>query len=232
MSKYYSIPYEEWDFLNSRKRNKYLISSNTSEYKVWLGMLRRCFVKKDSVFKNYGGRGITVCDRWLGPEGFNNFYKDMGFKPSKNYSIDRIDNNGNYCSENCKWSTQTEQVRNTRFSIRIDINGVIKSLPEWVEIYNLDYSIIYRRIYRGWDGKEAILTPLITENQLVPGSIFNDWTILEKENNLIGKNKYLCQCKCGNTSKILKYYLVNNLSKMCRSCATSLGNKKRYKKEI
>ena len=75
-------------------------------------MLKRCYNKNNNVYQYYGARGIKVCDRWL--ESFENFYEDMGDRPSSNHSLDRINNDGNYEPSNCKWSTQSEQVINSR----------------------------------------------------------------------------------------------------------------------
>lgn len=83
-----------------------------NEYNIWLGIKRRCNNPKDPAYKNYGGRGITICDRWL--ESFENFLEDMGFRPSPKHSIDRIDNDGNYCKENCRWVTREVQSINKR----------------------------------------------------------------------------------------------------------------------
>lgn len=86
--------------------------SGTPEHNAWKAMKRRCYLETDKAYKNYGGRGIIVCDRWL--ESFMNFYEDMGDRPSKNHSLDRINNEGNYEASNCKWSTTKEQGRNKR----------------------------------------------------------------------------------------------------------------------
>lgn len=83
-----------------------------SEYGAWSNMRNRCLNKKTKEYKGYGGRGITICDRWL--ESFENFYSDMGAKPSIAHTLDRIDNNGNYCKENCRWTTQAVQLKNRR----------------------------------------------------------------------------------------------------------------------
>jgi hypothetical protein len=86
--------------------------SNINEYKTWGNIKTRCYNKNREEYKNYGGRGITVCDRWL--SSFENFYKDMGHKPTPSHSIDRINVNGNYEPDNCKWSTRKEQANNKR----------------------------------------------------------------------------------------------------------------------
>lgn len=85
------------------------------EYLTWENMKNRCYYEKDASYKHYGARGIKICDSWLDKKyGFLNFFKDMGSRPSKEHSIDRINNDGNYEPKNCRWATRSEQRRNQR----------------------------------------------------------------------------------------------------------------------
>ena len=86
-------------------------TSGTNEYTIWGGMLDRCRRVNSKAYKNYGARGISVCQRWL---SFENFYSDMGSRPTPLHSVDRVDNDGDYCPENCRWATAQTQARNSR----------------------------------------------------------------------------------------------------------------------
>ena len=131
---------------------------HTSEYTTWDAMKTRCYNKKHKTYKNYGSRGITVCERWL--NSFENFYEDMGDKPDKTYSLDRIDVNGNYEPSNCKWSTPKEQINNRRNTKIVKYNGEVKSLSQFCEELNLKYSVINSRINLGWSVENAFTTPI------------------------------------------------------------------------
>lgn len=109
-------------------------------------MKNRCFNPKVPYYSNYGGRGITVCERWL---KFENFFADMGLRPTGT-SIDRIDVNGNYEPSNCKWSTDKEQSRNRRCNVMLTINGETKCVSEWAEIKGVSKERIRMRMIYGW----------------------------------------------------------------------------------
>lgn len=123
------------------------------EYSAWKSMQRRC--RKES---NYTDRGISVCDRWL--ESFENFYADMGDKPSPKHSLDRIDNGGNYTPENCRWATREEQNNNRRTTLVLTLDGISKPLSEWAIYLNLNYKTLSNRQRKGWSDEEILTTPI------------------------------------------------------------------------
>ncbi len=124
-------------------------------YNKWKSMLRRCYDPKSPAYKNYGGRGIKVCDRW---RNFSNYYDDIGDIP-KGLSIERIDNNTGYSPENCKIATRTEQNRNQRRNKKITYNGESLILIEWCEKLKLNYRSVASRLKRGWSVEKALTTP-------------------------------------------------------------------------
>lgn len=121
--------------------------TKTPEYKSWLSMKRRCYCKTDKQYSRWGGRGITVCDKWK--ESFPNFLSDMGEKPSPYHTIDRIDNNGNYTPENCKWSNPKEQSRNRRSNKWYEYNGLKMIITDWGNYFGISSHAIQQKIRRG-----------------------------------------------------------------------------------
>ena len=131
--------------------------SYTPEHRVWRSMLTRCYNRNCACYSRYGGRGITVCDRWR--HSFKNFFEDMGKRPSSSHSIDRIDVNGNYEPSNCRWVTQTVQSNNTRVNKFISINGVERTQAEWSAISGIHPTVIAKRVSLGWTGTKIISAP-------------------------------------------------------------------------
>lgn len=129
-------------------------------YTIWENMLRRCDYKKHISYKNYGARGIKVCDEWSEDHGFDNFYQwaiKNGY--SEELTIDRIDVNGNYEPSNCRWITNAEQQNNRRNNKLIEYRGEIRTLAEWCKELSIGYSKTQLRLSRGWSVEDAFEKP-------------------------------------------------------------------------
>jgi hypothetical protein len=126
---------------------------SSPEYKVWNNFKTRCYNSNTLNYNRYGGRGITVCDKWLTFEGF---LEDMGKRPSRNHSLDRINNDGNYCKDNCRWTTRKEQTRNRSTNVYIFYNGRNMILKDLAKEVGLDYQVIKRRLDKGVDINIAV----------------------------------------------------------------------------
>lgn len=121
-------------------------------------MKNRCTNPEVQSYPDYGGRGIKICDRWL--NSFENFYEDMGERPSNQHSIDRIDNNGDYEPSNCRWATRTEQNNNKRNIVRLTFNGKEQTLLEWSKELNISLTVLRDRVCRKWTVKQILSTPI------------------------------------------------------------------------
>lgn len=130
--------------------------SHTPLHNTWLGMKVRCFDANHSKWNYYGGRGITVCDEWRSSyETFRDWALANGYR--KGLTLDRIDVNGNYCPENCRWATRKEQARNRRSNVFY--KG--KCIAEWCEILGIDPRTVNRRVRAGgWPLEKALFTPV------------------------------------------------------------------------
>lgn len=135
-------------------------------YKSWDSMIQRCTNKNTENYEYYGGRGITICDRWLEPDGqgFLNFLEDMGEKP-EGKSLDRVDNNlliEGYSPNNCCWSTRKEQANNRRNDLIITFDNRTQHLIDWANEFCIPYDTLWKRIYRScWSIEKAFNTPVI-----------------------------------------------------------------------
>jgi len=127
----------------------------TPEYIAWNNMKNRCLNEHHQNYKDYGGRGISVCDRWY---YFENFYEDMGKKPSRKHSIERMDNDKGYSSGNCKWALRSTQMNNTRRNRFITVFGKKCTIGEAASLYKIKYSKLYYRITHGWSEERAVST--------------------------------------------------------------------------
>lgn len=128
--------------------------SGSKTYRIWSNMKARCTNPKSKSYKNYGGRGITVCKRWL--SSFENFYSDMGECPNK-HSIERIDVNGNYEPKNCRWATNKEQANNRRNNDVIEVEGATRTFKAHCDHYGIKYKTAFRRYkYLGWSIKRTL----------------------------------------------------------------------------
>ncbi len=122
-------------------------------YPVWSAMIVRCRDPKSKVFKHYGGRGITVCDRW---KDLSSFLEDMEMNYFKGAVLDRKDNSKGYSKDNCRWITQRENMSNTRVNHIVELNGKKQSIAAWAIELNLNYGTLSSRIKRGMSPEKAL----------------------------------------------------------------------------
>ena len=142
-------------------KNKTHGKAGTPVYKEWSQMKRRCFNPEDKSYANYGGRGIMVCDKWR--DSFEAFYEDVSKLPrfgEKGYSLNRIDNDGNYEPNNVEWATNKEQSNNRRSNHLLTYNGKTQTIAQWAEEYSVPYKKLWKRIntFR-WNIERALNTP-------------------------------------------------------------------------
>lgn len=129
------------------------LKNRETGYGIWIALRNRC-----SNVSQYTRRGITVCERW---NSFENFHSDMGPRPSPRHSIDRIDNDGPYSPENCRWATLSVQANNTSSNTILEFQGERKTMAQWAAYAGLNYSTFIYRILRGWSVEKSITTPTI-----------------------------------------------------------------------
>jgi len=140
--------------LSSRLRNMHGFS-DSAEYRAWVAMKDRCHNKNNTHYSCYGGRGISVCEEWR--LSFLSFIADLGERPSINHSIDRIDVNGNYEKNNCRWATREQQRDNKQKTKIYPFNGELKTLAQHCKSVGISYHTAYKRVVRmGWEVERAL----------------------------------------------------------------------------
>jgi hypothetical protein len=122
-------------------------------YRTWAGMLTRCRNPNEKTYKDYGGRGITVCERW---QKFENFYSDMQPTYKEGLTLDRKDNSKGYCVDNCRWASPAEQAKNRRSNINVTLNERTQCLKAWCEELNLNYKTVHQRLKSGKTPEQAL----------------------------------------------------------------------------
>lgn len=132
-------------------------TTDSSAYWCWANIVQRCCNPNNPAYPRYGGRGITIHPQWR--KSFWAFLADMGDRPSKSHSIDRIDNSGNYEPVNCRWATPREQNRNSRRNIMLTYKGITLSRQDWAERLGVDSNSIRDRLRRGWTVEKTLSTP-------------------------------------------------------------------------
>lgn len=140
---------------NDEKRTTHGMS-RTHINSVWRSMLDRCQNPNNVAYRNYGGRGIAVCERW---KEFKNFFADMGDRP-KGYQIDRINNDGNYEPGNCRWATPRQQQNNKRGTRILEFNGKSQSIGDWSLETGIKWQTLRGRLRNGWSIERTLTTPV------------------------------------------------------------------------
>lgn len=158
--------------------------STTRLYNVWSCMKKRCYNKTFEAYKDYGGRGIIVCEEWLDFANFEKWARATHY--SEGLTIERIDVNGNYCPENCKWATRKQQANNRRSCLLYTYNGETHNLMEWCNLLDLDYKNIHNRLYKlKWSFEKAVETPVFVNKRNTKskennyGRIFNEGRVTD-----------------------------------------------------
>lgn len=142
--------------------------TNTKLHKAWRNMRYRCFTPSCEAYGNYGGRGITVCAEWESYEAFRDWSLNNGF--GEGLSLDRIDNDGDYCPENCRWVSMKVQQNNRRVNHCITFNGATRTIGEWATVTGIGWTTIKERLKRGWSIGDALTkTPQKRRNASLAG---------------------------------------------------------------
>lgn len=129
-------------------------------YPTWYSMMQRCYNPNHHKYESYGARGISVCDEWKDPKAFIVWARDTIGTKKTGYTVDRYDNNADYCPENCHWATPTEQARNRRSNRMVTLNGITKPFKAWCDDFGISDAVVRERIKLGWSYEDAFTIPI------------------------------------------------------------------------
>jgi hypothetical protein len=142
------------EYRDSTVKRRRIRESRTPTQHTWDKMKQRCLNPEHRSYRHYGGRGITIDPRWI--ESFENFVEDMGERPNGR-TLDRIDTNGNYCKQNCRWATTDQQARGRRNAVWLTAFGKTKTLSDWCAEYGVSVRIVWQRVKKyGWTTEDAL----------------------------------------------------------------------------
>jgi hypothetical protein len=193
-------------------------------HRVWTSIMYRCLRPDNVQYKNYGGRGITICEEW---KNFNKFCEDVGQRPDNISHLDRIDNDKGYFKENCRWISPKGNHRNKRnnYCLETHLGKMCKS--EFIEKTGYTRKQLYRALEKYGEKK---LLEMFKENKLpkkrvvadlseLIGKKFGKLTVLQLDENKSTGARYFCVCECGKKKRIARFKLLHGMSLECISCA-------------
>ena len=154
-------------------------------YYTWQAMKRRCYNPQDSHYDRYGGRGIEICSQWI--NSYETFLNDMGTPPTKDHTIEREDNNGNYEPSNCRWATKLEQANNKSNNRNITAFGKTQTLAQWAKEVGLPRETIARRINRGYKEEKALTAKGIIRKR-VYSTPYGDFNTINEVSQIIKRS--------------------------------------------
>ena len=184
--------------------------------KIFAHMKERCYDKSDKRYYDWGGRGITICQEWLDDrEKFVEWALNTGYELG--LTIDRIDNDGNYCPENCRWVSIQENNQNRRSCRYYTLHGKTQNLQQWCNEYDLSRGMVNKRLEMGWDFEKAITTPKKErDNDTLIGEKYGRLTVISSSEKRRGRaTMWKCECDCGNTIYVEKHKLVTGHTLSC-----------------
>ena len=191
-------------------------TSRKNLVKVFHHMQSRCYNPNDKLYKDWGGRGIKICNEWVeNIDSFVSWAISNGYQ--KGLTIDRIDNNGDYFPDNCRWVTLAENNQNRRSSIFYTYNGKTQNLQQWCNEYGISRSMVNKRLKMGWDFEKALFTPKQTrDKESIIGNKYGLLTVIDFAG--VDKNRqslFKCKCDCGNIITVNRNKLETGHTSSC-----------------